>query len=341
MSKHEVKTKLDILDENLFGNAAICKNKQSIFFPNWSKSGITKIKDIWNDVTNNWHVGITIFRKLKSKRNWIAEFEKIKSFIPESWRKSLKQETDLQIDKSQLLFTKNIMINTKGIFVNKKSVNVKKLKEKDLYHICLYPIAKPKCIESWQRTLGVNENVNTLFELSNYHTALFHRKGRDLHWKILHKAVFSEEKLRLMNKSDGICKVCKTHCETLSHLFYDCSIVLEVWNELSTLLSNVTEHVYSIDAKNIITGFTNDSISDVNHRMLYNFVTIITKWQIWKHRNNVKFGTSDVMNPKQLYDKCILNCISEIDILAASNRWTTCNDKFKHLLMKLINIEKQ
>ena len=34
------------------------------------------------------------------------------------------------------------------------------------------------------------------------------------------------------------CSFCKLHDETVMHLFYDCLIVKELWNQLKSILSN-------------------------------------------------------------------------------------------------------
>ena len=34
------------------------------------------------------------------------------------------------------------------------------------------------------------------------------------------------------------CSFCKLHDETIMHLFYDCLIVKELWNQLKSILSN-------------------------------------------------------------------------------------------------------
>ena len=59
----------DVLDRNLFGNHHIRKNGRSLFLSNWTKSGIIKVGDIWNNVTKTWKTGIEIMNTLIDKRN--------------------------------------------------------------------------------------------------------------------------------------------------------------------------------------------------------------------------------------------------------------------------------
>ena len=44
-----------------------------------------------------------------------------------------------------------------GLKVNKKQVDVNKIKQKELYYACLYPVEKPTCLGTWN---DVFENVS-------------------------------------------------------------------------------------------------------------------------------------------------------------------------------------
>ena len=53
-------------------------------------------------------------------------------------------------------------------------------------------------------------------------------KEKQLHWKIIHNAIFTEYKLSLMGKSDGKYHFCKIETEYLTHLFYECRVTKDV-----------------------------------------------------------------------------------------------------------------
>jgi hypothetical protein len=48
-------TKLEVLDQPLYGNSNIVFNGKPIFFQNFAKSGIQKVRDIWDCETNNYN----------------------------------------------------------------------------------------------------------------------------------------------------------------------------------------------------------------------------------------------------------------------------------------------
>ena len=77
-----------ILDENLFGNDKIQYRNRPIYFKNWAKSEITKIRHIWDN--QNWKRTETILDKLDDKRNWIHEYTIVRQAIPNTWRETLK-----------------------------------------------------------------------------------------------------------------------------------------------------------------------------------------------------------------------------------------------------------
>ena len=324
-------TKEDVLQQNIFGNASVCYKKQSIFYPNWSKSDILTVFDIWDPHRNNWKQGNVIFDILKIKRNWIAEYNKIKVCIPKAWKQILVDNGHLANEPKSILCLKNVKLNHDNIKINNIDVNYKKVKEKDLYHLCLYPIELPQCVNAWKRILQCELKIVDVF--SNCNHIIYHRKGLDFHWKTLHRSIYSEEKLRIMHKSNGICKVCNTEPETICHLLFDCQNVKPLWLKINDLLISATGEDYQIKVKNVILGFDKNTITDSDDvRIIYNFVIIIVKWNIWKHRNNVKFGSTTVQNTEWLYKQITQSCSSEIEKICNSYKYNKCGVELKSYL---------
>ena len=65
----------------------------------------------------------------------------------------------------------------------------------------------PRCINAWSEIMNVELSSEDVF--LKLPTFIFERKILNLHWNVLQRAIFSEKRLKLMNKSDGICRVCK------------------------------------------------------------------------------------------------------------------------------------
>ena len=103
MRKKNITCKNDILEQNLFGNHAISKQNKSLFFANWIESNFCKIRDIWDQVSNNWKSGEKIYNQLANKRNWMAEYNKIKNCIQGKWKNILRNE-NLPLETNQVTY---------------------------------------------------------------------------------------------------------------------------------------------------------------------------------------------------------------------------------------------
>ncbi|WAR01916.1 YTX2-like protein, partial [Mya arenaria] len=80
----------EVLNTPLFGNHIIKFKSKPLFIANFSKSGIKRIKDVW-DLTKSDYVSTeNLLSKLKSKQNWIAEWTMIKKSIPKAVIDTLK-----------------------------------------------------------------------------------------------------------------------------------------------------------------------------------------------------------------------------------------------------------
>ena len=336
--KKKVLTKNEILEENIFGNYYIKQNKQSIFYPHWAKSNLIKIKDLWDPINNNWLSGNTIHDMLINKRNWIAEYKKIIKSIPQEWKRFLQ---NLDVTPASDLVTtvenpQKLVLSHCNIMLHGSVITYKKLKQRDLYFLCLYPVHEPLCIKSWSTILNTNVSIDVK-DFSHY---IHCRKSIDLHWRILHKAVYSEEKLRIMGKSDGICKICNNCNETLCHLFYECSHLTPFWKKISDLISVVTCCNLQISPKEVIIG-VDKSIKDPYVRLVSNFIIFAAKWIIWLNRNDVKFNGSPIKNHERLYKEVLHKCTFHTEILKQSSKWLKCETRVKEMLVSITMYKHQ
>ena len=61
---------------------------------------------------------------------------------------------------------------------------------------------------------------------------------------------------------------------------------------------------------------------------------MLTKWFIWKHRNDVKFGTSHIKDSTTIYNSVIKKCKQEIELLESSRKWKICSPELKSILAR-------
>ena len=92
----------------------------------------------------------------------------------------------------------------------------------------------------WQATLGdITEN-----EWKPYHSYITHIKEiklRDFQYKINSKILVTNSFLRKINRIDsGLCTYCNENEEKIFHLFLECRIVNQFWNQLKNWLETNT-----------------------------------------------------------------------------------------------------
>ena len=64
---------------------------------------------------------------------------------------------DAQPDKGEMKDMNLFQISYEAITRKQENVLVKKVKSRDVYFHCLYPISRPKCIEEWSELLNQYE----------------------------------------------------------------------------------------------------------------------------------------------------------------------------------------
>ena len=326
-----------ILSQNIFGNKNIVFKNNPIFYFHWTRSQISTIRDIWDDNMNDWKEGNVIFNQLNVKRNWISEYNKIKSCIPQNWKQILRDAHDGE-RQAKLTNPRELFLSPQFIMINEEEVDFQKLKQKDLFLACLYPTEHPKCIGVWNQIMDDELNINDVFLKMNVN--LLNRKCADLHWKLLHGAVFSKKRLQAMHKSDGVCKVCKTNDETLIHLFYECNSANVCWTSVENLMFIVIGKPVLLDLKAVIFGIPRDhDVLDKHEIDCCNLFVTYAKWTLWKHRNNVRYNNSPTINGHDLCNQMVNECKKHVHLLKLSKHYYKIKDKTKTLLGKILDFQ--
>ena len=331
LAKKSVSNEMEVLDQNIFGNLNItCKNQQSIFFKHWTQSKIIKIKDLWNSQTQAWKNGNEIFNALINKRNWIAEYRKIRMCISQDF-KDILMDKNITKTSTMLMNTRSLCVNHQAIKIDDKIIEYHKLSEKELYFACLYPVTTPKCVSVWNNILSLDLSPTDILK-QNFHI-LYHRKSFEFHMKTLHRALYTEKRLKHMLKSDGVCKLCKVENEDIMHLLVECTCIRKLWIKVHDVVWELTEGEVDIQDNPLLKllGVKNENIGKLE-KVLCNFIIFITKWVIWKHRNKVKHG-DELNNEDQLFYDVTILCQDQLWLYEKS-----CNIDGK--MKALLNVTK-
>ena len=94
---------------------------------------------------------------------------------------------------------------------------------------------------------------------------------RSFQYKILNNILYLNKKLYTFGLSNTqLCSFCKIKEETLSHLFYFCTHIQEIWNQVQTYFTDCF-HFSQLTPKTAIFGFfniDNDTFLIQNHILL-------------------------------------------------------------------------
>jgi hypothetical protein len=108
------------------------------------------------------------------------------------------------------------------------------------------------------------------------------RKIREFQWKIINWAVYTENRLKHVASTDGLCCLCGTEVETVTHMLVDCETVREYWTAVLILITkNIPSFVYNEQCT--ILGCT-DTLMSIDEQNMANFIILNAKWIIWKRR---------------------------------------------------------
>ena len=99
-----------------------------------------------------------------------------------------------------------------------------------------------------------------------------------------------------MNLSDGKCHFCRSriNLETLSHLFFSCTIANAIVAEIKSLGQRSNIEIVDLDEKRMMFGYNEGEESD----FVKNVIIFFSKWTIWKIRNKVKFNKTHFSLPE-------------------------------------------
>ena len=139
-----------------------------------------------------------------------------------------------------------------------------------------------------------------------------------------------------MNKSNGVCKLCSKDEENIAHLIFLCPNIKKVWAKIEILLTSITELDIKLNTKSVILGVTmNECDNNVDVKVFVNFVVLMTKWCIWKHRNDVKYGKKDIKSNEYIYNCIIRMCQKDVKTISESSNYCKCKQELKLYMLEL------
>ncbi len=278
-------TKEQILNENLFGNDKLRRNGKPLFFQNWAHANFKTINDIRENT--GWIPSETVINRLNIRTHWIHQYKAIIEAIPRNWKIILDRNINNDMEKT---FENTVKYNNQTLFINDKPLlNKGKLNNKLLKKVFIQNNSRPKGELKWEEKLGQEQNWDIIWNKIN--SLKIDRKAKQLQWKLIHRVIFTERKLRQINKSDGKCKICQKTEEDEIHLFFKCKYTERIWRNLESTINEKFRNTPKLTIEDILFGITDEN----NLKQIFiNKAIFTTKWIIWKARCSYKYSKTKI-----------------------------------------------
>ena len=296
-------------------------NDQVLNYKHWSKSGIRFISEL---LSNGCINPGEIYEKLIYKAAFMFEIEIV--------RKTFSNV--LNIDSFSLIEKYRNEGEILNMAFEVPTVGVRKLcdlKSSDIYKIfTLTEHVEMKSKKYWQSKFkDININFDLWFKV-NFSNKITPRRALDFNWRIFHGQICTENLLKHMSYSDGLCVLCKEDKENLEHILINCKQVNSVWKNIEVLIRQFIDTI-SLDRVIILGGLRQSENSNVS---IINMILSITRWMIWKRRCTTKYENEEVtINELEEQIKNEIYCHTNI-LLKTSlfKKYPT----LKHMLDKLL-----
>lgn len=252
----------DILGMNLWDNQFLKIQNETVFYPKWWAKKIYLIKDLMN-VDGNLLDFNGFVEKYELNINFM-EFFSIRTVI-ETYIKS----SGLGFQNSSVMDCQ-VPFNIKQIVKHQKGCRevYKVLNDKDI---------NSKNKQKWEEDLNEELDWKSIYILPAKCS-----NNTKIHWfqyRIIHRILATNDLLyKYKIKQDNLCSFCKTSRETLIHLFWDCEIVQEFWENVETWIAEKSDYIIIADELSCIFGLFRTEFYNIT----INYILILTRYYIYK-----------------------------------------------------------
>ena len=251
-----------ILDSPLWLNGNIGSGK--LYIKDWYEKGIKSVYDLI-DANGNWYE----FNRLKEIykiRGTVLDHVHVLSKIPNDWK--------FIINNNKVYSSLNKQMVTCNVYVT----HVIKYKKgsRNIYDLFVGADEINSHVK-WQATLG-DTTENEWKTYHSYITNIKEIKLRDFQYKINNKILVTNSFLRKINRIDsGLCTYCNEKEEKIFHLFLECRIVNQFWNQLKNWLETNTNINFSLERRRLL-------FSVHGQNELVNYIYVVSKYYIYKNK---------------------------------------------------------
>jgi hypothetical protein len=282
-------------------NIKICE--KSIFYKHWMQKGVHYIYDFFNE-----NGQLLEFEDFCEKFDIQVPFTTFYGIINSIRKMNLTHDVNRIMNNNPYypVFLKHIFSSDKG---SRKMYDA----------ITSSAIAKQKYEIKWENEL--NLNVDRCWW--KIHNQIIFKTSKDVQmqwfqYRIVHRILSTNVFLKKIGiiQSD-LCSFCKLYPETITHLFWECIFVEELWDALFQWINDQLGLVIDVNIVDILFG----KIS--KHHDVLNLLICLTKRHIYKKRRNNVLPSFEGLKKEILYYRDIEKHIfvNDMNETKFNNRW--------------------
>ena len=257
---------LDYRSRPLWLNPDIKIENKSVYFKSLSNLGINFVNDIIKE--DGSFLQQTEIHNMMDVNTEISYYNALVRAIPNEWKVDIRQ--------------KRAKLESISHFWSEKLKNIQKPnKIAYKYIVSNFQEAPTKVIEKWNSKHNEEINISSYFT-AQYKSLAHDTKMRAFQFKIMHRILATNRLLFKMKINPyDLCTFCFTCSESIEHLFWECTIIKNIWfaisNELN--LENIIPNL-NLGPKTIILGYVEENC----HQKTFNIFLTLIKYYIFRCR---------------------------------------------------------
>ena len=271
---------IDFLRQPVFYNENFMWHNKVLYFPNWCRSDLFLICDLF-DSSGNMYDSNAIIQKLQNRSNWISEYSIIKKVVSQ---KVSKYDVDTSLSK----YVNKTRINAMYMMTIDGVIDVSNVRSDVFYKIMIKDeITKPNAELYWNNRFSLN--VISWQNIYNKRVKkLQDRKIAEFNFKLLHRIVPCGLSLSKWNHNiSERCCYCN-EVESIEHMLFNCTRVQRIWNIVNTMLS------LKMNVKYIVIGFPYSEYSEKEYCISVVAYFIYKTWLLYSLKRQGNFPTCDL-----------------------------------------------
>lgn len=278
----------EILAAHIWYNSNIKVGNKVIFWKQWYNKGLEIINDVIDPSSGNFLSWQQIRMKFDLNGNYLMYYSIINS-IPKAWR-HLVAPREIVGNMDKVLEPVNESMNDSTISVEKSLfdlMNESAKPAKLLYNELIINLSD----EPYDRVDKWNLVLDPIIEDIDFYKLLFENyyctnsvRIRSFMYKFAMRDLFPMQRMYLIKKSDSpLCRKCELYEENITHMFLECTTVVELWDALIVWLNDQLGIRIAFDSRGVL---INEFNIDISFAKVLTFVFTLAKLTIYNNRDN-------------------------------------------------------